>query len=217
MSTMTISLADTNGSSVDSDVLLAAFLRGAGLQDVAINWQMTPEFMELVGTLLATSVDGAVTLLAARARLKSDVNADKTMVVVRNNNPLKFLPHGQAALTQMLRKKMPGFMGPAEALQDAFEDLATHHECVIAGMHGAAAGAVAKLDPDVVASDTRNGGVLDRMVPGRRKAALWDRYCALHVATQHAVDTSFESTLGAAFAAAYEQRQDQLQELPDHD
>ncbi|TFW15870.1 type VI secretion system-associated FHA domain protein TagH [Massilia arenosa] len=194
--------------SATPDDLMAAFLRGAGLEGVAINWQMTPEFMELAGRLLATSVDGACNLLAARSQLKRDVNADKTMVVVRNNNPLKFLPDGQTALTQMLRKKMPGFMGPEEALADAFADLATHQQCVVAGMQGAVAAAVERLAPEPLEDSAPRGGLLNVLVPARRKAALWERYCALHAETRAEVTQHFETALGAAFTAAYERALD---------
>ena len=117
-------MLETSTENHTAEALMAAFQRGAGVQP---NWQLTPEFMEMLGKLVGTSISGAHGLLLNRAELKRNIHADATVVVVRNNNPLKFLPDSVAAKTQMLRKKMPGFMGPVEALEDAFADLSAHH------------------------------------------------------------------------------------------
>lgn len=108
----------------------------------------------MLGKLVGTSISGAHSLLLNRAELKRNIHADATVVVVRNNNPLKFLPDSQAAKTQMLRKKMPGFMGPVEALEDAFVDLSAHQKCVKAGMEGAVAEALARVSPKAVEEKT---------------------------------------------------------------
>ena len=190
-----------------AESLMAAFQRGAGVQP---NWQLTPEFMELLGKLVATSISGAHSLLEARAEQKRDIHADATVVVVRNNNPLKFLPDSQAALTQMLRKKMPGFMGPVEALEDAFADLSAHQKCAMAGMEGAVAEALARLAPQAIEARASRS-VLGAALPVLRKAALWDRYCSKHAALAEATAADFHGTLGDAFLGAYERRLDELE------
>ncbi len=190
-----------------ADALMAAFQRGAGVQP---NWQLTPEFMEMLGKLVGTSISGAHSLLLNRAELKRNIHADATVVVVRNNNPLKFLPDSQAAKTQMLRKKMPGFMGPVEALEDAFVDLSAHQKCVKAGMEGAVAEALARVSPKAV-EEKQKRGVLGTVLPFARKAALWDSYRASHAALVKATTSDFNGTLGDAFLSAYERHQDEME------
>jgi len=190
-------------NAVDGEALMKAFLHGAGLPNVAINWHMSPEFMEMIGKLLAVSIEGAFDLLASRADVKREVNADMTMVVVRNNNPLKFLDDSQTVLTQMLRKKMPGFMGPLEALDDAYADLKAHRDSVIAGMRGAVGEALHRLSPDTVAAK-RKAGPLDSVMPAMRKAAMWDSYCEQHARMAQGVRKDFQGTFGKAFMNAYE-------------
>ncbi|WP_028102194.1 type VI secretion system-associated FHA domain protein TagH [Pseudoduganella violaceinigra] len=190
-----------------ADTLMAAFQRGAGVQP---NWQLTPEFMEMLGKLVATSIDGTHKLLRTRAALKRDIHADATVVVVRNNNPLKFLPDGQAAKTQMLRKKMPGFMGPVEAMEDAYVDLAAHQKCVMGGMEGAVAEALSRISPAEIES-LQPSSALGSMLPAMRKAALWDRYCAKHAALTKSTVADFHAVLGDAFLSAYERRQDSME------
>ncbi|MES2127095.1 MAG: type VI secretion system-associated FHA domain protein TagH [Pseudomonadota bacterium] len=193
-----------------ADPLMHAFLQGAGLDEVSINWQMTPEFMAMLGKLLATSVHGSFDLLEARAQLKRDVQADVTQVVMRNNNPIKFLSDGRTALIQMLRKKMPGFMGPVEALDDAFADLRTHQQCVAAGMRGALHETLDQLAPQRMEAEQGESGLLDKLHPMRRRAALWERYGAAHAALAQAIDADFQDTLGKAFAQAYDQHHERM-------
>ncbi len=200
-------MLETSTENHTAETLMAAFQRGAGVQP---NWQLTPEFMEMLGKLVATSIGGAHSLLGNRAELKRDIHADATVVVVRNNNPLKFLPDSQAAKTQMLRKKMPGFMGPVEALEDAFADLAAHQQCVKAGMEGAVAEALKRISPEALQARHR-GSPLTAMLPVLRKAALWDRYREKHEALAKATSADFHAVLGDAFLAAYERKLDTLE------
>ena len=210
-------IASSAENAVDGDVLMKAFLQGAGIPNVSINWQMTPEFMDMIGKLLATSVDGTFKLLGTRANLKREVNADKTMVVMRNNNPLKFLSDSQAVLTQMLRKKMPGFMGPVEAMEDAFIDLKAHQDAVMAGMQGAVEEALNKLDPHAVEAQQPKPGMLDGAIPSRRKATMWDQYCALHERTLRGARKDFHATFGKAFVQAYEKHVERMQDEAHND
>lgn len=191
-------------SDAESGQLMQAFLRGANLADAGIGSRLTPEFMEMLGKLVASSVRGTFDLLAARAAVKREVKADVTMVVLRNNNPLKFLPDSQTVLIQMLRKKMPGFMAPGEAVDDAFNDLHAHQSGLAAGMHGAIQELLKYLSPGTLNQQVTSSSFLDSAVPGRRKAQLWDAYQAAHADLAMQVTQDFQSLLGKAFLAAYE-------------
>ena len=201
------------------DALMRAFLQGAGIADVSVNWEVTPAFMELLGNLLAASVDGTFDLLSARARLKRDLDNETTMVVVRNNNPLKFLDESKIVLTQMLRKKMPGFMGPVEALADAFDDLKSHHDCMAAGTQGVIGDVLRRIDPQALEAAAPAPGLLDRLVPARRDAALWRQYRAAHARLREQAGedkTALGSAFASAFTNAYERRLEQLRDEADH-
>ena len=45
------------------------------------------------------------------------------LIGTRGNNPLKFSPHVDAALTHLLGAPLRGFIGPRDAVHDAFADL----------------------------------------------------------------------------------------------
>ena len=188
----------------DGDALMHAFLKGAGIPQVSLNSGLTPEFMEMVGKLLATSIQGTFQLLATRASMKKEVKADVTMVVVRNNNPLKFLSDSETVLVQMLRKKMPGFMGPTEALQDAFSDLQAHQSGMVAGMNGAISEVLKRFDPKALQERVKGKNILDTVVPLHRKARMWDQYDNMFDEINREAQRDYQKLFGKAFLKAYE-------------
>ena len=194
-------------TSAELQALKDAFLRGARLPGSALASALTPELMEMLGQVLAASVQGTIDLMAHRTLVKQEVKTDMTMVVIRNNNPLKFFQDSETVLMQMLRKKMPGFMQPQEAVVDAFHDLRSHQLAVVAGMRATmranADALLAQFRPGQFASSTPPT-LGERLVPSKRTAAMWSRYQAHFAATSEAPTADFKNVFGAPFQAAYE-------------
>lgn len=194
----------TNAGSVDRHELMQAFLRGAGIPPNTIFSRATPEFMEIIGELLAASLQGTVELIASRALVKREVRADMTMIVAQKNNPLKFLPDGQTVLMQMLREKIPGFMEPVEAIQDAYEDLRAHQIGVVAGMRAAMAEVLERFNPELLEQRMKDHSFIDSVLPANRKAKMWDQYTELFQQIRLKAQDDFQVLFGKAFVAAYE-------------
>jgi FHA domain-containing protein len=188
----------------DNEALTQAFLRGADIPADAIG-ALTPELMELLGSLMARQLQGTIDLLALRSMVKQEARADVTMVVMRNNNPLKFFSDSQTVLTQMLRKKMPGFMEPLESVDDACRDLRAHQMGMLAGTRASIEHLVKRLAPDQLEASQPAGGLLEALIPGRRASALWARYVRLHASVAGASAASPKTLFGPDFLAAYEQ------------
>jgi type VI secretion system FHA domain protein len=188
----------------DLVALKQAFLRGAGVDPDAISADLTPELMELLGKLMAHSLQGTIDLLALRSLVKQEARADVTVVMYRNNNPLKFFPDSQTVLTQMLRKKMPGFMEPLEAVDDAWHDLRGHQMGVVAGNRASMQALMARLAPARFEPPLAPAGLLDKLVPSRRAAACWEQYARRHGAIAGEAEDQFKTLFGADFLAAYE-------------
>jgi FHA domain-containing protein len=193
-----------------SSELLQAFLNGAGLSDLKLSTGLTPELMETMGKLVATSVKGTMDLISQRALVKREVNAEVTMVVLRKNNPLKFFPDSQTVLTQMLRKKMPGFMTPSEAMEDAFLDLRAHQLAVVVGMKAAMEALLKKLQPSDISNSLASPTLLDYLNPARRKAAMWDHFSELFDSISLESKNEIQSLFGKEFLAAYESEIDRI-------
>ncbi|MFZ6749747.1 type VI secretion system-associated FHA domain protein TagH [Undibacterium sp. Ren11W] len=189
---------------VESSDLLQAFLKGAGLPALSLTAGLTPELMETLGKLVATSVQGTMDLIAQRALVKREVNADVTLVVLRKNNPLKFFPDSQTVLTQMLRKKMPGFMAPDEAMEDSYHDLHAHQLAVVAGMKAAMDALLKKIQPALFEKRLPPPTLLDHLNPARRKAAMWNQFSQLFDGLTLDAADEFQALFGKDFLTAYE-------------
>lgn len=196
--------ATRDAGTCDSQALIQAFLKGAGIPNVALPGGLTPEWMEMIGQLLAIAVHGTTELAALRSLVKREANAEQTVVVVRNNNPLKFFSDGQTVLMQMLRKRMPGFMGPVEAMEDAHQDLHAHQLGMVAGTKAAMADTLKRLNPKTLDEEVPVLAVSDRLLPMYRKARLWDAYRKRFKEAKKELREDSTSVFGRAFLEAYE-------------
>ncbi len=202
-STTTRADAPAPSSASDSaDALLSAFLRGAGLDKATCDWQT--EQLHTAGQLLALFANGTVELLSSRSILKREVKADMTVLLDRENNPLKLLPDGSAALRQMFGLPFPGFMTPPGAVEDAFHDLQAHQIAMVAGMRAALNDVLLRFSPErLAARDTPSR--YEAFLPVLRKLRLWSRYERLHHETMLAVEDDFSAVFGRSFLRAYDE------------
>lgn len=186
-----------------SDALLAAFLNGAGLDKVACNW--STDQLKIAGQLLSLFANGTVELLSSRSVLKREVQADMTVLLDRENNPLKLLPDGSAALKQMFGLPFPGFMTPASAVEDAFHDLHAHQLAIVAGMRAALVDLLSRFSPERIAQRAGEPNRIERALPILRDASLWQNYARLHREMTLAVEDDFGAVFGKAFLNAYDE------------
>ena len=201
--------ASAVASSAGDAALLQAFLQGLGTPSLRME-AVTPETMHLLGQLLRESTRGAVELLLARAALKREMRAEMTMIVSRENNPLKFSPTVEVALQHLLGSPAPGFMPPATAVRDAFDDLRAHQLGVMAGMRAALEGVLQRFDPKQLEGKLSKRSAIDSIIPATRKARLWEAFNELFAQLQTEAQDDFDEIFGKAFRKAYEDQLDRL-------
>jgi type VI secretion system FHA domain protein len=188
----------------DSEVL-AALLRGLGLPNLKL--QRPPaETAEIVGAMLREATAGTIDVLMARAATKKESRIEMTMMSVRANNPLKFFPNADGALTQMLTSGLPGYMQPVEAMAGAFDDLRAHELAVIAGMRAALSAVLERFDPARIEARLAEPTVMDKMLSSSRKAKMWDRLVELYGEIVREADDDLQRLYGEKFSEAYEQQ-----------
>jgi FHA domain-containing protein len=185
------------------DELLIAFLQGLGSPGVRVT-QLNPALMRLLGELLRESTRGAIELLAARSAVKRELHAPITMIGSAENNPLKFAPTLDVALQHLLGERTPGFMPPARALRDAFDELRAHHRAVAPGMQAALAEVLARFDPAALEARLVRRSVISGLIPATRKAQLWESFQTLFAQLQAEAADDFGDLFGRSFLAAYE-------------
>ncbi|MEO6743327.1 MAG: type VI secretion system-associated FHA domain protein TagH, partial [Caldimonas sp.] len=205
--------AASNGTAAEAGALLAAFQEGLATPSVQID-ALTPELMRLIGQLVHEAAKGTVELLVARAALKREVRAEATMIVARENNPLKFSPSAEAALKHLLAPPTHGFMAAAPAMRDAYDDLRAHQFGFIAGMRAALEGVLERFDPAVLEGRLTERSMLESLLPSTRKARMWETFVEHYQQISNEAADDFHTLFGKAFLKAYEEHIDQLQGSP---
>lgn len=196
-------------TSADTDALLAAFREGLGLSHLPAGG-LTPDFMRLLGQLIHESARGTVDLLVARAALKREVRAEATMIVAKENNPLKFSPSAEVALGHLLGPTVRGFIEPQRAMRDAFDDLRAHQLAFLAGMRAALEGLLQRFDPASLESRLTQKSVLSSLLPAARKAQLWSVFQQEYQQIAGELADDFHQVFGREFLRAYEAQLDAL-------
>jgi FHA domain-containing protein len=194
--------------------LLHAFLSGAGASNLRIPEGLTPELMNLLGGLLRESIGGTLQLLLARALTKREVRAEATMIVARENNPLKFSPTVETALMHLLVPHGHGFMPPVTAVKDAYNDLRSHQFGIMAGMRAALTSVLARFNPAQLEKRLTDKRGLSSILPSSRKAKLWESYEHLYTEISREAEDDFQTLFGKEFLKAYEA---QIQKLEQED
>jgi type VI secretion system FHA domain protein len=186
------------------DELLRAFLAGAGVPDLQMSGPLTPQLMQVFGTLLRTATEGTLELLLARALTKREVHAQQTIIMERDNNPLKFSPTVDAAMRHLLAPQGRGFMSPLRAMKETYDDLRAHQFGVVAGTRAALEGVLARFDPAMLEKRLAQKGVLDALLPINRKAGLWNLFVTLYGDIAKEAEEDFHTLFGREFLKAYE-------------
>jgi len=189
--------------------LLAAFLRGAGMEDAR---PADPEAaMEHLGAAFRALVSGLRQTLIARAAIKGEFRIEQTMIRARGNNPLKFSAGDDDAMAALLGAGRRTDKAPAAAVGEALRDIRLHELATMAAMQSAVRALVERFDPAPLrAEGEKSGGLLG----AQRRARAFELFEKLHGEISAALADDFDSVFGKAFARAYERA---LHEVSDRD
>ncbi len=193
------------GTAAADDPVIQALMRGLGLTELNTK-RSAEEIAELAGAMLREATAGTMGVLMGRAMTKRESRLDMTMISAAANNPLKFFPDADSALTQMINGTMPGYMQPARAFANAFDDLKAHELAIMAGMRAALEGVLARFDPAAIEARLQVPTVMDKMLAANRKAKMWDRMVELYTQMASEADSDFHRLFGEAFGKAYEEQ-----------
>lgn len=192
---------------VPSDsAILAAFLRGAGLDGLTL---ADPEkTLERIGGAMRATVSGLRQTLMARASIKDEFRIEQTLIRPTGNNPLKFSVDDDDAMTTLLGVGRRGTMKPEQAIAEAFENVRMHELATISAMQSAVRVLLAQFEPDTIEHKVAANAL--HILPAQRKADAWEAFALLHASVTQALSDDFDSVFGRAFARAYEQAIDGL-------
>lgn len=160
--------------------------------------------LAMAGDLLRRLVAGMVVMLEARARAKSQMGAQNTSLEFDGNNPLKFARAPEQALAQLLNPPERGFMPSERAIEDAFRDLQAHQVATLKAMQGALRATLDRFSPTAIRARADTKGVLAKILPGARDAALWQAYEREFGGVAQGSDEAFMDVFAKEFRRAYD-------------
>lgn len=150
--------------------------------------------------LLHAAVEGVTQAMQNRAECKNDLRLSMTTTSLAiSNNPLKFSPTTESAITTLLASPQKGIMEPVESMKEAFRDLHCHHMGLLAGARAAVGAALQKISPEAVEARLDVNGP----VRVNRSRRLWSAFSQMHY-TQQNDHEGFETLFLQDFARAYE-------------
>jgi len=188
---------------MSAERLWRAFIEGAEI-DASLSGAPSAELLGAIGAMMRIAVAGIHRLITMRAMAKDEMQAQMTVIQVRDNNPLKFAPDGLVALQMLLQPPARGFLPGPAALRDALVDLQSHQVGVMAGMRAALEGVLDRFDPAKLEALLKRPSMLDSLRPAQRRARLWDAYLEHYRTLRGEAQQDFERFFGEAFRAAYE-------------
>jgi len=184
--------------------LLAAFLSGAGLPDLARRSAVPPEeLMRGLGAAFRAFVEGLREVLITRASIKSEFRIEQTIIAARGNNPLKFSPSVEDAIAAMLGEARGAFMGAEAAVRDSLDDIKRHEMATIAAMQAGLRAVLAALDPEKLREEAEAAGGLS-LLPAQRRARAFELFEARFAALARDAENTTDGVFARAFARAYE-------------
>jgi type VI secretion system FHA domain protein len=196
----------TAADGATADALIAALLDAAGLAGAEV--ERSPELVQKAGALIKRLVSGLLVLVEARARAKAQMGAETTQLQLDGNNPLKFALSPEQALAQLLGPPAPGFLAADKAVEDAYLDLQSHQVATLKAIPGALRATLDRFSPGSIRRRAENIGLIARILPGARDAALWRNYEREFVAVKKESDEAFMEVFAKEFRKAYARQLD---------
>ena len=123
----------TAGPAATADSQLGTLFRALGMPQLAEE-PVSAEFLNNLGELTRMLLDQLMELLRARAQQKQKLRVQQTLFQRRENNPLKFSATPEDALDALLVRRHGAYLGPANAIQEAFADIRAHEQALMSGV-----------------------------------------------------------------------------------
>jgi type VI secretion system protein len=166
--------------------------------------------MREAGAVFRAMVEGIRQVLISRATIKNEFRVEKTMLRANDNNALKFCVTDEDAIAALLQPNKPGYKKPLAATREAFDDVRSHEMAVMAGMQTALLGLLRRFRPEDLESRLVDPGLFGSVLPGARKARIWELFCATYNQIAHEAEDDFQSIFGQEFARAYDEQMRKL-------
>lgn len=180
-----------------------ALLRGMGLDPAQFAGDPQQQ-AERIGQSMRLLVEGVMQLLRTRAQAKQKARVAQTIIASADVNPLKFLASPEEVMASFIEPRGRGYLGPDDALREAFRDLTDHELRTWSALQTALRRMIDRFDPEGIEAAMENVGVLENLIAGGRSAKLWRLYQERYRDIARSAEDQFLGEVGADFRDAYE-------------
>ena len=185
----------------DTQAIVAAFCKGAGIEPDAMEGVDPLELVEALGKSTRVTVDEIMSMLKDRASVKQFTRGgERTMRTATGNNPMKFLPSTEEAFAALFLQPREGFVTGAEGFENALSDLRRHQTAVFAALQPALADVLRDLSPDEIEERDRTS---NNLLGGSKRTRNWDAFVKRWDEKASTGDHGMLDVFLRAFAKAY--------------
>jgi type VI secretion system FHA domain protein len=151
--------------------------------------------------------------LRSRGDQKNRFHISQTTIQPVQNNPLKFSTSVEDALRKLFDGYSTRYLGPVEALREAFTDLKNHQLAIDAGMHAALNDVLSRVDPIELQERFDRG--LKRNAPQGvvNKGKYWDLFTEFYPLLNQRDGRGWPSVFTEEFTRAYAAKVDELENV----
>lgn len=161
------------------------------------NPEMAAMTSERIGRLLKAYTQGLKKALDARATVKDELHAARTLLGARDNNPLKFIRQDSDSLQELVLGTESTYRTAELAIEEAFNDLIAHEMALFAAIQHSAKQVIGRFSPNEIEESVSGG------IGFQRKMKCWDTYSEVF---PQMAETALDDLLGKAFLQAYEEQ-----------
>lgn len=159
-------------------------------------------FAEDIATILLSTTQGLMSLLASRTAFKQESRLSSTLIQPRSNNPIKFSIDPVDTLEMLLVKKKKGYMSVGDSYDEAMEDIQLHQMAFMSGLQGTLNGVIAQLDPQDIEDQVNKK--TQRFMGLNSNSQCWQIYKEKQPLLAKSVKENLNEVLGDYFSDAYQ-------------
>lgn len=199
-------------SSRDFTEALRLLMDAAGLDSTQVSREKEEEVVALAGRLIRATAEGLQAVLRGQNAVKVRFKLSQATLQQEGNNPLNFSPTTQDALEQMFYETPQGYLGPVEAVEDAFREVQVHEQAMLKAMQAALRDLLNRLEPGMLEERFERSAKNLGLSSAAPKAQFWDMYRDAYRAIAGFSDEHLANMPGSKLADAYERELHQARE-----
>lgn len=159
-------------------------------------------FAEDIATILLSTTQGLMSLLASRTAFKQESRMSATLIQPKSNNPIKFSIDPVDTLEMLLVKKKKGYMSVGASYDEAMQDIQLHQMAFMSGLQGTLDGVLAQLSPEDIESQVNNKSQMFKGL--NSNSQCWKIYKEKHPLLAKSVKENINEVLGTYFSDSYQ-------------